>query len=292
MPPFLLAPAALMVNALVFGLSWWPFRQLQALGLHPMWTTSLTYLLVIVVLVLHQPNGWRVFFKHPGLLLLMVAAGMANVGFNWAVTVGDVVRAILLFYLMPAWAVLLAWPVLGEKPSAGSLFRLALALVGVVVVLKTPGSVWPVPSSAADWLALMGGFCFALTNVMLRKLQDVSGSARMLAMFGGGALMSTSAALLGMNLGVVSAPPPLALPWVLGVLAMSAVWLLANFALQYGASRLSSSTTCIIMLSEVVFATVSSVLMGAGTLTLNTLLGGALILLASLLAVLSFGKRR
>eukprot|EP01041_Mallomonas_annulata_P033977 gene33977-56674_t len=122
---------------------------------------------------------------------------------------------------------------------------------------------------------------------MLRKLQDVSGSARMLAMFGGGALMSTSAALLGMNLGVVSAPPPLALPWVLGVLAMSAVWLLANFALQYGASRLSSSTTCIIMLSEVVFATVSSVLMGAGTLTLNTLLGGALILLASLLAVLS-----
>ena len=51
MPPFLLAPAALMVNALVFGLSWWPFRQLQALGLHPMWTTSLTYLLVIVVLV-------------------------------------------------------------------------------------------------------------------------------------------------------------------------------------------------------------------------------------------------
>jgi hypothetical protein len=32
--------------------------------------------------------------------------------------------------------------------------------------------------------------------------------------------------------------------------------------------------------------------MGAGTLTLNTLLGGALILLASLLAVLSFGKSR
>ena len=119
----------------------------------------------IVVLVLHQPNSWRGFFKHPGLLLLMVAAGMANVGFNWAVTVGDVVRAVLLFYLMPAWAVLLAWPVLAEKPSAGSLFRLALALVGVVVVLKTPGSVWPVPSSAADWLVTRNTGDFARSRV-------------------------------------------------------------------------------------------------------------------------------
>ena len=31
--------------------------------------------------------------------------------FNWAVTVGDVVRVVLLFYLMPAWSVLLAWRV-------------------------------------------------------------------------------------------------------------------------------------------------------------------------------------
>ena len=292
MPPRLLAPAALMFNAFIFGLSWWPFRQLQVLGLHPMWTTLLTYLLVIVLLVLHQPSGWRGFLKHPGLLLLMVAAGMANVGFNWAVTVGDVVRAVLLFYLMPAWAVLLAWPLLGEKPTGASLFRLGLALLGLAVVLKTPGSSWPVPHSAADWLALMGGFCFALTNVMLRKLEAAPNSARMLAMFGGGALMSGNAAWLGMNLGLVSSPPLWALPWVLGVVAMSLVLLVANFALQYGATRLSSSTTSIIMLSEVVFATVSSVLLGAGELSLRTWVGGALILLASILAVFSFGKNR
>ena len=27
---------ALMVNAFVWGVSWWPFRHLQAIGLHPL----------------------------------------------------------------------------------------------------------------------------------------------------------------------------------------------------------------------------------------------------------------
>ena len=70
--------------------------------------------------------------------MLLVAAGLTNVGFNWAVTVGDVVRVVLLFYLMPAWVVLLAWPLLGERPTSASLLRLALALAGVLVVLRTP----------------------------------------------------------------------------------------------------------------------------------------------------------
>lgn len=292
MPPRLLAPAALLLNALVFGLSWWPLRAMQAHGLHPMWATALTYFLVVLGFGLFSPGSWRGLVKHPGLWLLLVVAGLTNVGFNWAVTVGDVVRAILLFYLMPAWAVLLAWPVLGERPSLASLARLALALAGVVVVLKSPASDWPVPESLADWLALGGGFCFALTNVLLRKFNQAPDGARMLAMFGGGALMSCSAALAGMHLGVVSNPPPLALAWVLLVVLMGVALLGANFGLQYGAARLPASTTAIIMLSEVVFATVSSVLMGAGALSLRTLVGGALIVLASLLAVLSFGKPR
>ena len=44
------------------------------------------------------------------------------------------------------------------------------------------------------------------------------------------------------------------------------------------------------MLSEVIFASVSSVLLGAGELSTRTLLGGGLIVLASLLAVLSFKR--
>lgn len=221
----------------------------------------------------------------------MVAAGLTNVGFNWAVTVGDVVRVVLLFYLMPAWVVLLAWPILGERPNAGSLARLALALAGVIIVLKTDASPWPWPSALPDYLALMGGFSFALTNVMLRKLGSAPPAAGMLAMFVGGALMASLAALWGMHLGLVSALPVVSIDWALGVLGLSLMFLVANFGLQYGAARLSANTGALIMLSEVVFASGSALLLGAGSLTPRIVLGGGLILLASMASVWSHGHQ-
>lgn len=290
MPIKLLAAAALVLNAFVWGVSWWPFRLLQAHGLHPLWATAIIHTIALVSLTVLRPGAWRGFVHHPLLWLLMLAAGLTNVGFNWAVTVGDVVRVVLLFYLMPAWVVLLAWPMLGEKPDIGSVMRLVLALGGVVIVLKTPGTPWPVPQSLADRLALMGGFCFALTTILLRKLNQTPDATRMMAMFGGGAVMSIGAALLGMTAGVVQALPSPDVAWVTLVLCLSAAFLLGNFSLQYGAAHLSASVTSLIMLSEVVFASVSSVVLGTAELTTRTLLGGGLIVLASVLSVVSFRK--
>lgn len=285
-----LAAAALTFNAFVYGVSWWPFRALEGHGLHPMWATAIIYGVALVCLALFQPRAWRGLVANPALLWLVLASGLTNIGFNWAVTFGDVVRVVLLFYLMPAWVVVLAWPLLGEKPSVGSIARLVLALAGVVVVLKTPGAEWPVPESLPDWMALLGGFSFALTNILLRKLNHTPGESRMLSMFGGGAIVAILAALLGMSLGVVAAPPAPNMAWAGLALLTSLAFLLSNQALQYGAAHLSASATSLIMLSEVVFASVSAVLLGTGELSTRTLVGGALILLASLLSVLPSRK--
>lgn len=279
-----LAAAALVLNALVWGVSWWPFRALQQQGLHPLWATAIIYSLALLVLLLFRPGAWRHLRAQPWLWLLMLATGLSNVGFNWAVTTGDVVRVVLLFYLMPAWTVPLAWLLLGEKPTSTSLLRLTLALLGVAVVLKTPDSLWPVPSSLADWLALLGGLSFALTNVLLRRLRQTPDEARMLAMLGGGAVTALVASLAGMALGMVSMPPMPAFDWVAQALLTSLVFLLANLGLQYGAARLAASTTSLIMLTEVVFASASSVMLGAAELSTPTLMGGTLILLAALWA--------
>jgi drug/metabolite transporter (DMT)-like permease len=276
------APAfALLLNAFVWGVSWWPFRELQSHGLHPLWATALVYLISMILLLALRPGAWRAFAQQRLLWVLMAAAGMTNVGFNWAVTVGDVVRVVLLFYLMPAWSVLLAWPLLGEKPTAQSLARLALAMAGVVVVLKTPGADWPLPESAADWLALMGGFSFALTNIVLRQLRRVEAAPRILAMFAGGAAMATAAGLLGLALGHVPALPLPQPAWAGVGLALSLGFLVSNVGLQYGASRMSAHSVALIMLSEVVFASISSVALGAAEMNARTWIGGALILVAA-----------
>jgi drug/metabolite transporter (DMT)-like permease len=276
-----LPPLALVVNAFVWGVSWWPFRELQRQGLHPLWATALIYLVSMACLLAIRPQAWPGFRGQPLLWLLMAAAGLTNVGFNWAVTTGDVVRVVLLFYLMPAWTVVLAWPMLGEKPTPVALLRLALAMAGVAIVLKTPGSPWPIPESAADWLALMGGFSFALTNILLRKLHGAAPAARILAMFAGGALLATAAAGVGMALGIMSAPPSPQAGWAAVGLALSLGFLISNVALQYGASRMDAHAAALIMLSEVVFASLSSVALGAAELTGRTLLGGTFILAAA-----------
>ncbi len=284
-----LAVASLLVNAFFWGISWWPFKQLEHLGLHPLWATAIVYGLAFVLIgvwCVWRKTDWRTWRRHPWLWALVVASGLTNVGFNWAVTVGDVVRVVLLFYLMPAWSVAVAWLLLGERPGRSALLRLVLALTGLFIVLKRPDMPWPVPESLADGLALLGGLSFAVTNVLLLKLRDTPEASRMLAMFGGGALMASVTAVLGLMTGVVHAGAAPAGAWVplLGILTLA--FLLGNLALQYGAARLAAHTTALVMLSEVLFASVSSVILDAAQWDSRTGTGGALILLAALLSVL------
>jgi drug/metabolite transporter (DMT)-like permease len=284
------AAAALLFNAFIWGVSWWPFRALQNHGLHPLWSTALVYSFAVVCVLLVRPGAWRAYAQHPALWFLAIASGLTNVCFNWAVTVGDVVRVVLLFYLMPAWAVLLAWPILGEKPRPAALLRLAVALAGVLLVLKPPHSPWPVPQSLTDYLALGGGLSFALVNIMLRKLRDVPSEARMMGMFSGGALMAAAVALWGVQAGWAQPIPSLRAEWAWLALALACAFLLSNLALQHGAARLRASTTALVMLSEIVFATLSSVLLGGAVLDARTVWGGALILAAACWAALAEGK--
>ena len=277
----LLPALALVLNAFVWGISWWPFRELQAHGLHPLWATAGIYLVSLALVLALRPDSLRHFAAQPLLWVLLAAAGLTNVGFNWAVTIGDVVRVVLLFYLMPAWTVVLAWPLLGEKPTAPALARLALAMAGVGVVLKTADSAWPVPESAADALALLGGFSFALTNILLRKLHSVPAAPRILAMFAGGALLAAAAGLLGGAWGAVPAPPLPQLAWAGIWLVLSLGFLVGNVALQYGASRMRAQSAALIMLCEVVFASLSAVALGAAELSPRIWFGGALILAAA-----------
>ena len=276
---------ALVFNAFTWGVSWWPFRQLQALGLHPLWSTTLIYCFALLVITLWRPAAWAQLLRTRSLWLLVLAAGTTNATFNWAVTMGDVVRVVLLFYLMPLWAVLLARLLLGERLTAFAGLRVAMALTGAAVVLwPTDGSLLPLPQTLAEWLSVLGGFSFALNNVMLRREAAQPEAARALAMFLGGALVAGVLALSLAKTGAVPGLPAAAPAWLLGAGLMALWFLMGNIALQYGAGRLPANVTAVIMVTEVLFASASALLLGAGSLSPALLLGGALILGASLLA--------
>jgi len=277
----------LLLNALAWGVSWWPLRYLQHHGLHPLWATVLFFALGAVLITLWKPAVWRGLLSSRAAWTLAVAAGTTNVAFNWAVSVGDVVRVVLLFYLMPLWAVLLAWWMMGEPITRGAVVRVLLALAGAVLVLLPDGGHWPKFDGLADWLGLVGGFCFAWTNVLLRQQAQLPATTRAMAMFVGGTLWPLMLGLVLWQLNMVPAWPTTAGPWVWVALAMGLVFFVSNLALQYGAAKLPVQVTSVVMLTEVVFATLSSVWWGGAVLTWQVLCGGVLIVLVALLSSLS-----
>jgi drug/metabolite transporter (DMT)-like permease len=283
----LLPALALMLNALVWGVSWWPFRQLQSHGLHPLWATVLVYLVSVAVIALVRPQAFAQVLRTPALWVLVLASGFTNAAFNWGVSIGDVVRVVLLFYLMPLWVVLLARVLLKEPFTLLAAVRVVLALAGAAIVLwPESGQGVPVPKSLPDWLGVLGGFSFGLNNVMLRREARRPEEGRALAMFLGGVLVAGVLASTLAWRGQVAWPPAPAWTWVALALVLSAFFLVSNVALQYGVARLPANVASVVMLTEVLFASASALLLGGGTMTFTLALGGGLILLAALLSTL------
>jgi len=292
------AAAALVFNAFVWGTSWWPLRRLQDAGVHPLWSTALTFTLASLVIAAVRPRAVAQLLRTPALWALVVAAGCTNAAFNWAIVIGDVVRVVLLFYLMPLWTVLLARAVLGERLTRVAALRIALGTLGALIVLwpdashvaATGGIALPLPRSLADWLGIVGGFSFAFNNVMLRHEAHRPEEGRSLAMFAGGALVAGALAAALSAEGAIAPPPPPAIAWLALALLVTVVFVAGNLCLQYGAARLPANGTAVVMLTEVLFASLSAVALGGGVLTARLAIGGALSGAGALLAALGSGR--
>ena len=280
-----MAYLGLLFNALIWGLSWWPLRYLQAQGLHPLWATLVFFLLGGVVIGVARPQAWAIVWRTPALWVLALAAGTTNAAFNWGVSTGEVVRVVLLFYLMPLWAVALAWCLLGERITRMALVRVSLALCGALLVLRPVEGGWPAFGGLPDWLGLLGGMGFALTNVMLRRQSAQNFAARALAMFLGGITLPAVIGGVLVSQALIPNWPPLQMAWLLPALGLGSLFFAANMAMQYGASRVPVHITSVVMLTEIVFAASSAVWLGGEVLRTPVLAGGALIMVAALMAV-------
>ncbi len=277
-----LAAGALVLNACTWGLAWWPIRRLADSGMHALWATALIYTVATL--------GIAVAFRHRlaaglrqshGLWWLVLASGLTNASFNWAVTLTDVARVALLFYLMPVWAALLARWLLREPLTGLVMTRIGVALAGAALVFLDPQRSSGAGSWLADLLAVSAGMCFAVNTVMLRRLAGQSRGAIALAMFGGGALLPIVVGSVLAASGQVLPVPTVPGPWLWIVVATALAFVVGNLALQYGAARLPANTTSLIMLTEVGVAAVSGALIANEVLSTRALVGGVLIVVAA-----------
>ncbi len=267
----------LFVAATLWGIFWYPLRLLEGQGMTGLWATFLIY---SSALLIGLPALWMhraVLLEYRWLMLgIALANGWCNIAFILAVLDGTVVRVLLLFYLSPLWTVMLGAVLLKERPLRFEMVALGLAMVGAFITLWEPALGIPAPQSQADWLAISSGMAFALSNVLVRKLQQVPVSVKTGVTWLGVVVLS------GIGILMYSLPVPVVTP-ALGVVvfALGTIGIVVmTWAVQYGVTHMPVHRSAVILLFEVVAGALSAQILTSEVVLPREWIGGILILLA------------
>jgi drug/metabolite transporter (DMT)-like permease len=78
-------------------------------------------------------------------------------------------EAALIAYTMPVWASIIAWPVLGERPTVLRTLALAMAFAGLAAIMGGNGIAASAEKMPGIVMALCGAIGFALGTVLSKK---------------------------------------------------------------------------------------------------------------------------
>jgi drug/metabolite transporter (DMT)-like permease len=278
----LLPSLAVAVSAIFWGTTWIPLREIDGPGVPAEWSGLLIYLVpALLVLPMILIRRSRIVAGGLPLLVAAIAVGACNGLFAVSMVFGEIGIVILLFYLNPIWATVLERFVIGT-PIAG--FRWAgigLGLLGLVALQGLAGR-WPFPSNAAEWMGLGAGVCWAVGLVATNVARDSSMVEKTFLQF---VFAAMTAGLLIFLLGWTDVRPTLAgltasMPWIL---AAAGLWVVPAMGLSlWGASRMSPARASMLLMLEVLVGVGSAAWLAGEELGLNKIVGGALILSASL----------
>ncbi len=268
----------LLCSSFFWGLTWLPLKYFGGFGVEGVTVTLVGYgsvgVLAVPWLIRHF-RAWQA--DRGGLLLLSFFGGLANLAFASAIVKGDVVRVMVLFYLLPAWGVLGGWLILGERVDAVRKLTVAGALGGAFLILGGP-KIFVQQPSLADALAVISGLCLAINNVLFRKLSRVAVPHKTASMFVGCLLWALPLTLLGVQ------PLPSAVPvevW-LQLVVFGLVWLFAaTVGTQWGVSHMETGRSSVLIIMELVTAVISAALINGSALRPVEWLGGVLIVAAA-----------
>jgi drug/metabolite transporter (DMT)-like permease len=273
-------PLAVLASAsFMWGLAWLPLKALERMGLSGV---ALTFLACGTAATLLLPLLWRQRRAWPGdsgsLLLIAALGGYANLAFTVAMIYGEVVRVMVLFYLLPVWGVLGGRLFLGERLDVWRILAIVVSITGALMLLGGP-RVFTGAVDWTDWLAVSCGLSFAGNNLVFRARQRIPLASKTTAML----LGATGLAALLLTLHVQPWPDGSELSWLAGG-AYGIAWLLvATLGTQFGVTHMQAGRASIIIILELVTAVVTATLIGGEHMSPVEMAGGAMILAAALI---------
>lgn len=275
-----LAVIVLAVSSMGWGLTWLPIKYLNEMGLDSLHLTLIAFAsgaLLFSPWLFRQYSYWK---SSIGLMLMVaLAGGIANAAFQTAIAHGDVIRVMILFYMLPVWSVLGGRIWLKEKIDTVRMVAVVLSLAGAVIILDVKNTSWH-GISYIDVLAILSGMGLAATNILFRCTQNIPLLSKVASMFIG------CTVLVGVSLSLSTETKMLADVQMAIPLAVlyGAVWLAAiSIGTQWAVTQMEAGRSAIIIVMELVVAVVSSALILSAGLGMNEIVGGLMVLGAALI---------
>jgi len=262
-----------------WGLTWLPIKYFNDAGMTGPMLVFIAFgsaALLLLPKVISQYKNWRNQMEY--VLLIAFFGGLANLAFQLAMSYGDVVRVMILFYLLPVWSVIGGRLFLKEKIDRLSTMAVILALLGAFLILGG-FSIFDHPPNWIDLLAIISGFALAMNNITFRAAQTLPMISKVGVMFIG------CSAMVGIFLLVTDKyisqvdTSTFGLAVLYGILWIS----LISFGTQWGVTKIEAGRASIIIVTELVVAVVSSSIILGDVLSAIELIGAAMVLSAAIL---------
>ncbi len=271
----------LLVAATLWGVFWYPLRILEQQGLDGVWASLFIYTGTLVVAIPIIIRRLKELLVSPYLIIgIMISSGWCNIAFILAIVEGEVVRVILLFFLSPIWATILARIVLKEELTLMARATIVLALAGAMTMLWSPEVGYPWPTSFADWLALSSGVAFALTNLFTHMAQKTSIPVKTASAWIGVVFVASIIIAVRGNISLEVEVSTIYLAFAIGLLLMT----LMTFCVVYGVTHMPIHRSAVILIFEVVAAAISAYLLTSERLNTQEWIGGVIVIVAAYLA--------
>lgn len=295
-----LAVFGLLYGAACWGVIWYPYRLMAEAGVSGVASSFYTYSIAILIAGIYFRKHWRGLFELPkSIIWLSFIAGWTNLSYVLAVIDGEVMRVMLLFYLSPLWTLLLARFWLKEAITKVGFISILVALIGAYIMLAGPfgksAAYVPIPRNISEWLALLAGIGFSLSNVITRKSDHLSLRAKSFSVWIGVASVALIFAIyiwlhdLWLHGSTLSFPLPSFFS-LTNWLVMSVIGLLlisTTMFVQFGVTQLTAIRASVLFLFELVVAAVASYYLANEAMGLNDWIGGSLIVIAALISSLN-----
>ena len=276
------AKLACLYAGAVWGLFWIPLRALEEAGINGLWITVIYFLIPTICLIPVVILRWQ-HVKEGGISLQLTTmlSGGALLLYSTSIVYTDVVRAILLFYLTPIWATILARIFLGDLITPSRVIAMVLAILGMLTIFGL-GARFPIPQNIGDWLGIGSGFLWAVAMVRIRMSESHSAIELTAGFFQWSLIFSSGAAFLL----ATSQMPDIEqiLPALPLLLIFTALLVLpGTYASLLGPKYLSPGIVGLLFMTEIIVGAISVALLAGEPFGIRELIGVLLIAGASML---------